>query len=580
MTDDHPETDVFDMHQIIPDKDVTFRVSLRPKDHNPKWAENKWNKWKDIVWKDLREEVVQAEVAEGWGVLDEWNAKVRAMASEDQKNIALRCWALTYLINDTSIDTELTREKRKNCFYLEVWEGKHRLQGKPMALFCSAMNVITGGLIGPNTLTWSHLKKYGLVQLKKDDTETLPDYYQRCAKNNSLDFFRGHVQLMVHSVKSASSTEASAKAIVNAFRVKSICHQESKQDTTLKISFSNIADTMEQCLEQMKRLPKGYRPNFTHPRFVYPENTRNGSLVLSKTAETTTADDTASQPTHKVVNGRKQLDGNMVPNLVLNSAVRNYIRDPFNPANEAAFKEYFTTDGIDASGKVNSSVQMGPPFYVTLPSILEGRGADPGQITTEQVNNFLLLPKINYFVLADLYDTTTAKVIANQKMVDMVEYVMYFHLNPKEQGYGWLQPNRKILKEFYDDDIKDAYFVGDREWVIAGLHILRMCNAIFTISNNEKCGAKWHAKRNNEVKRLFITAINHAEGVSRRDLVSIIGVYSYLFLHSTTHCASLLLCVTIQECNFYSVPTSKRFWLSLITAWVKTSTISQLKVTP
>ena len=85
MTDDHPETDVFDMHQIIPDKDVTFRVSLRPKDQNLRWAEQNWNEWKDIMWKDLREEAVQAEVAEGWGVLDEWNAKVRAMASEDKK---------------------------------------------------------------------------------------------------------------------------------------------------------------------------------------------------------------------------------------------------------------------------------------------------------------------------------------------------------------------------------------------------------------------------------------------------------------------------------------------------------------
>jgi hypothetical protein len=241
---------------------------------------------------------------------------------------------------------------------------------------------------------------------------------------------------MVHSVKSPPSTEASAKALVNAFRVKSICHQESKQDTTLKISFSAIANMMVQCLEQMKRLPKGYQPNFTDPRFVYPENTRNGSLVLSKTTETTTGDDSASQPMHKVVNGRKQLDGNMVPDLVLNSAVRDYIRDPFNPANETAFKEYFTTDGIDASGNVNNSVRMEPPFYVTLPSILEGRGADPGQITTEQVNNLLLLPKIDYFLLADLHDTTTAKIIANTKMVDMMEYAMYFHLNPKEQGYG------------------------------------------------------------------------------------------------------------------------------------------------
>jgi hypothetical protein len=142
VTDDHPETDVFDMHPIIPNTDATYRVSLRQKDHDPQWGEEMWREWDDILWKDLREDVVQAEVAERWGLLDEWNAKVRAMTSEDQKNIALRCWALTYLINDTSIDTELTREKWKNCFYLDIWEGKHRLQSKPLALFCSAMNAL------------------------------------------------------------------------------------------------------------------------------------------------------------------------------------------------------------------------------------------------------------------------------------------------------------------------------------------------------------------------------------------------------------------------------------------------------
>lgn len=496
-----------------------IQISFRLHEHDEKWGEKAINHFGKLLLADLRIQHVQREVAEKFGMETEWDDRVNEFTVDQQNNVAYRLWTLISMINDPSIETVKSRESRKYCFFKDVWEGQHRAVGLLMSLLCSRFNVVTGTFDGPNSLTWECFDNYGLLRARnKDETEVLSDYVARKHRSNSLDVFKKCVTCLTSYVTSAPTEHASAPEVRKALQTKSECHGESKKDTTLRSAFPAIAEILLPEFNQMRsHLKPDLRPDFSSPQFSYPRNTKKDTLM------DVDINTLPKVPNRHIFNDNRDLiTEENIPALVLCDAVRDYINDPFNPGKTEAFKQFFTTSVIESNGEKRSDYKICPPFFVTVPSILQDRGKEPGQITTDQVNFLYFMPRVSALLLASLHGVTLTSILRDESKMKLVEYAVYFHGNPYKQDYGWLQPNTNALRNYYENDSREGYFTRDRSWLPCAIFIVRIINGLLTCNPTDNIDDVWWDKNSKTLQLIFVTAPNHAEGMNETDLIQIL----------------------------------------------------------
>lgn len=470
--------------------------------------------------KDLRVEHVQQEVMDKIGMGNAWKDRVDKMSSSEFENVAFRIWTLLTMIAKPSALSDETVEKLVWMFHICPWEGMHRDKGITMVLCCTKFNVVTGTYEGPNTLRWEHLDNYGLLRPRSEsETETLAEFVQHGHVTNTLDMFKEIVPCLIHYVCSPSSPSASATNIINAFRTKSECHGESKKATTLRGALPAIAETVLQDFKQMRQLDPKLRPDFTDSKYVFPKNTRAMTLVGG--GDTTETNEASSR--HLYHDNRDLIDETIVPPLLLRDDVRGYIGDPFNPVKNARFKRFFTTTVIDENNKKIDNVTVSPPFLNTLPSILDGRGPDPGFIVTEQVNLIYWLPKFGVLMMAARDHVSPSTIVQDPAKMKFIEYMVFFHGNPQTQGYGWIGTNKDALKRFYDDDSKEGSFTRRRSFMPASIFLVRIVNYLVICNPTDTTDESFWIDKTRTLYAILVSAPNHAEGVKETDIIHNLG---------------------------------------------------------